>query len=257
MHKLSGKNQLKTIIFLFPIVAFLLFFSVKIVSKSTYGLIVQEDSVVEYVQAAAYFVSSIFSFLISIRFLRRRKVVSGVLYLILFFGFVFICLEEISWAQRIFNIAPPTYFEKHNYQEEISVHNLPILQDYVHGTYILVGLFGTCAWMLIPRRLRAKGDCTIKFFVPDWFLSSYFFFVLIIYTYFELIRSFDISVLGMDCLQIGVFFVWRDQEPAELLLSLGFLLFVMINSVRQARDAQHSVAPVRLLLPFICRNSRH
>lgn len=236
LRKLSGKRQLKTIIFLSPIVAFSLFLSVKIVSKSTYNLIVQEDSTIEYIQAAAFFVASIFSLIISIRFLKKKRFLRGILYLILFSALVFISLEEISWGQRIFNIELPTYFEKHNFQKEISIHNL-LLVPHVHHTYILLGLFGTFAWMFIPHRTRMKYDHIVRFLVPDWYLSSYFFFVFIIYSYFEYLGRFAVNVLRIHFLNRNVFFMFRDQEPAELLLSLGLLLFVIINSVRQKEYA--------------------
>ncbi len=47
----------------------------------------------------------------------------------LFFAFLaigcfYVTMEEISWGQRVFNIATPEFFEKHNIQKEINFHNL-------------------------------------------------------------------------------------------------------------------------------------
>lgn len=86
---------------------------------------------------------------------------------------------------------------------------------------MLVGAYGAFAWILV--RLFAKGakadyDHIIDFVVPDWFISSYFFFVFFIYT-----------LLLFTWMNPPDFLLARDQEPAELLLSMGFLLFVVSN----------------------------
>lgn len=37
---------------------------------------------------------------------------------------LFVAMEEISWGQRIFGAAPPAFFLKSNYQQELNFHNL-------------------------------------------------------------------------------------------------------------------------------------
>jgi hypothetical protein len=186
---------------------------------------VQEDSVIEYAQALFYFISSILSFLVSIKFLKNKLAVHGVLYSILALSLLFIFVEEISWGQRIFNIATFDYFQQNNYQQEISIHNLKIIQiPLLIKIYMLVGAYGSFAWILV--RLFAPGakanfNHIINFVVPDWFISSYFFFVFFIYTW-----------LLFTWMNSNGFILPEDQEPAELLLSLGFLLFVANNYIK-------------------------
>ncbi|MBM9519902.1 hypothetical protein JWG39_08740 [Desulforhopalus vacuolatus] len=145
--------------------------------------------------------------------------------MVLAIGLLFSSLEEISWGQRLFDIENPVYFEKHNVQCEISIHNLDIVQPKLHKIYILTGAYGAFAWifvLLFVSRVKTKCLHIVNFVVPDWFISSYFFFVFFIYTLFEYITS----------PYSEEFLVWRDQEPMELLLSLGFFSFLVINYIK-------------------------
>jgi len=173
---------MKILIFLFPITLFLIFLSIKVTSPDTYILIIQEDSVIESAQALFYFLASIFSLLISIRFLKNRLALHGILYSILTVGLLFICLEEISWGQRIIGIENPDYFSEHNVQNEISIHNLDTVQPLLHKIYILTGFYGAFAWIfvwLFVSKAKTKSSHIVNFVVPDWFTSSYFFYIFL------------------------------------------------------------------------------
>jgi hypothetical protein len=215
---------MKVFIFLIPILLSLIFLCIKLIFPGSYEALIQEDSVIEYMQFLFYFLSSIVSFLASVKFLRNKMLIHGVLYGMLAFMLLFISFEEISWGQRIFDIANPDYFQRHNVQNEISVHNLDSIQPLLHRMYILIGAYGAFAWIFINwLKLKAKlNSCHILFFLaPDWFISSYFFFTFFIYTVINCIPPHQ-----------GGFLVWRDQEPMELLLSLGFLFFAAANFIR-------------------------
>jgi len=209
----------------------LLFLSVKIALPDIYILNIQEDSPLEYSQAILYFSSSIFALIISIRFINNRFILHGILYFLLFIGLLFVSLEEISWGQRIFNIETGPYFLTHNVQKEISIHNLKPIQDHLHEVYIVVGLYGTFAWLFL-RKIKIKSNHIMRFVVPEWFISSYFFLVFFVYTYFQFISPFGVNTLGIDGFRVGGFVIWRDQEPAEFLLSLGFLIFTIVNNIK-------------------------
>ncbi len=216
---------MRFLIFLFPITIFLVFLCVKLVLPDIYTFLIREDSGIEYTQAFLYFLSSIVSGLVSVTFLRNRMVLHGILYGILAIGLLFTSLEEISWGQRIFNIENSGYFEQRNVQNEISIHNLDTFQPLLHKIYLLVGAYGTLGWLFVlpfASRVKRKYQHIVNFVVPDWFLSSYFFFTFFIYTLFEYVIRPHASK----------FLVARDQEPAELLLSLGFLSFTVINYIK-------------------------
>ncbi|MBN1974759.1 MAG: hypothetical protein JW787_14055 [Sedimentisphaerales bacterium] len=216
---------MKILVFLFPITLFLIFLCIKLFSPNAYMSFIQEDSVIEYAQALFYFLSSILSFYVSVKFLRNRLTLHGILYSMLAAGLLFVSIEEISWGQRILNIATPAYCKLHNAQREISLHNLDVIQPKIHSIYILVGAYGSFLWIFVSLFLpKSKTDTKhiVNFVVPDWFISPYFFFTFFIYTIFEYIsRPYP-----------GGFLACRDQEPAELLLSFGFFSFVVTNYIR-------------------------
>jgi hypothetical protein len=145
---------------------------------------------------------------------------SGILAAVL----LLVALEEISWGQRIFNIASPAYFEQHNVQGEITFHNLDIMKHQLHKLYILTGAYGAFAWLFIRRFVsKAKSNyCHIaNFVVPDWFSSPYFFSIFFFYFLLIYYKPYVWSFLR-----------WQDQEPAELLLALGFLSFAVTNYIK-------------------------
>ena len=139
---------------------------------------------------------------------------------------VFISIEEISYGQRLFDIDTPEFFIEHNSQHEISVHNLKFVQSVLHMIYILVGLYGAMSWLLL-RVINLPLNHIIQFIYVEWFISSYFLSVFLLYSYLELISRVIFKISQMKVFLVGEFMVWRDQEPAELLLSLGFLIFVV------------------------------
>ncbi len=210
-------QKLKIAVFLVPFLIVLFFMIVKMKSFDTYHSIVREDSLVEYIQAFLFFVSSIISLIVSTRLYKKGLILHSIMYMILFAGLFFIFIEEISWGQRIFDVEVVGYFKDHNVQNEITVHNLDSVQPHVYKLCILIGLYGTFAWLFIYR-LKLRDDHILNFMIPEWFISSYFFSELFVNVYYNHIRSiFDIPLFT------------DDQELAELLLSLGFIIFTITN----------------------------
>jgi len=237
------KRLLKRVVFLFPIIIIFFFLFLKIVFNEIYHNMIQEDSLIEHTQSAAYFCSFIFALLIAISFFKTKNNFHGFLYLILSLAFIFICGEEISWGQRIFNIPTSEYFHAHNIQKEITLHNLDFiflkisgvtleLLDYV---YVLIGFFGAFAWLMLPEKIQANHNFSVTFFIPDWFLTFYFFPVFGIYFIFGFMRVIVdwFRLHEFYSYWFVVYIEWKDQELAELLLSFGFLFFVIINKYRQ------------------------
>ncbi|PCJ19720.1 MAG: hypothetical protein COB04_05275 [Gammaproteobacteria bacterium] len=219
---------MKHLIFLFPVVLFLIFLGVKLISPAFYVDLIKEDSFIEYLQAFIYFSASIITFLVVVRFFRNSKYSHGVLYAVLSVGLLFIALEEISWGQRIFDIPNTEYFEEHNFQREISIHNLNTIQPILHGIYMLVGAYGAFAWLFVSRKKTNKLRLAV-YITPEWFISSYFFFTFFVYTMFDFVFT----------PYSGGWLLWKDQEPIELLLSLGFLTFVVTNYIKSQRAFTH------------------
>lgn len=104
------------------------------------------------------------------------------------------------------------------------------LTDYM--LYALVGFFGVFAWIIFRKTGRRSNK--LNYFIPDWFLMFYFIPVFLLYLYF-CIYGFIILFFGVEPFSIGngSFIVWRDQEPAELLMAFGFLFSMIINKFKQ------------------------
>jgi len=157
------------------------------------------------------------------------------MYMLLSIGFFFIAMEEISWGQRIFNEHTSAFFIKYNYQKEMNIHNLKWFP--LHLLYMIVGFYGAFSRFIIPKKVKIKYRSIVNLFVPDYHLFFYFFVVGSLYFYYNHLSSFAVTLFGdWAGWGPGHFIVGSDQEPAEFLLSCGFLLFVIINKYRQASN---------------------
>jgi hypothetical protein len=134
-------------------------------------------------------------------------------------------MEEISWGQRIFDIQNPKYFEEHNTQKEISIHNLTTFQHLISELYILISFCGAFSWVIAPWIFGKRKLDKVQLFYPPWYISSYFLIPFLGYFFLEWILPLLVTSFGFEGMAMGNFFVWRDQEPAELILSLGFLIY--------------------------------
>ena len=141
-------------------------------------------------------------------------------------GLFFIAGEEISWGQRIFEVASPEYFLSTNKQLETNLHNLDFVQPSIHELYVVVAGYGTFAGFLaapIRQKLSPDQAKLIPFFVPQKFLSSYFVFAFAYYSAREFFSLSKLTRFNIESI---------DQELVELLLSAGFLAFTLSNFLR-------------------------
>ena len=204
-------------------VIFLVFLYIKLAFPELYLSLIQENSIIEYLQVMSYFLASIIAFLTARIFFRKKINLLAAAYFILAFLLLFVSFEEVSWGQFLFSISLPEFFIRNNAQGELTIHNLYFLQSKLSFIYILVGIYGAFAWIinfffLSPKKTNPTR--ILNFIIPEWFLSPYFFSCFFIYFLFFFIHP------GED-----TFLLWRDQEIAELLLSLGFLFFCITKYI--------------------------
>ncbi|MCS5697473.1 pectate lyase [Cyanobium sp. FGCU-52] len=110
--------------------------------------------------------------------------------------------EEISWGERITGFGLETVREI-NAQEETNLHNIPLLQGYMHFAFIFFNLlFGYIGWRCFPR-IDA---------LPARRFSLYFLPVALFYAWFDLSW-----ITRGDRIR-------NDQEAIELLMALGLFL---------------------------------
>lgn len=185
-----------------------------------------ERGVSEYGTAIFYLLVSVFAYPMVRPFWREGRKLMAVCYGLLTLAGFFVGMEEISWGQRLIGFEEPQFWAEHNAQSEFTFHNLSFYHEHLlNESFIVVGLIGSFSWLALrwwqPRKLMRQID--LSYIVPDWFISSFFYPTLIFY----IIHVFT-DGLG--------FFITRDQEHCEFIMSLGILLFVVINFLRQAND---------------------
>ncbi|NES85220.1 MAG: hypothetical protein F6K10_29535, partial [Moorea sp. SIO2B7] len=182
---------------------------------------------IEYGTSIAYLIAFAFSLMIANFFIKEEKKIFSIIYYIFSVGLIFVGLEEISWGQRLIGLESPDFFKTFNSQEEITIHNLEWFRHYLHNIYILIGFVGSFSWCLF----RNKNNEFVRYFIPSWYVASFFLPPLIIFTIIEYTNGFG-------------FFISKDQEPVELILSLGFLFFVITNFFRQSLVKDEECLPI-------------
>ena len=236
------KKLLKLLLLTLSIAILCVFIIIKIFLKDYYIVIIQEDNLVENCQIIFLFFSFLLSVITSINFLRRKKIFLGILLLIIGFLFLIWAFEEISWFQRIFNIESPEYFIVQNFQEEISIHNLMPIQKILHILYIIISFMAIFSWVIIPNRLKSNTNSPLNYFVPNWYLMVFFLPVFALYLYFEF-NDFIVLQTGLKYLKVdygNYLIIWRDQEPAELMMMIDFLLIIIIVLYKQNKILRYN-----------------
>jgi hypothetical protein len=221
----------KSLVFGVPCLLTVFFMLLKIYSIDFYLAVIREDGPVESLQTVLFLCASVFACIAAVRFARKGRSVHSTLFFLFSFGLFCIAMEEISWGQRFLKFGLPESFKKHNVQGEFTIHNLDTIQyHFLIPMYIVVGFYGSFAWLAL-RRLASGRRETLGWFVPDWFLASCFLPLFVVYSYFRIgVYAYWHKIAAFP---IGGFVVWRDQEPAEFLLALGFLLFTLFVRHRQ------------------------
>ena len=137
----SDPRWIKLLLLVLWLVLLVAIFGSKVLSPNIYQYFIKEDSLSEYAQSVFYLLGSVFALLTVSRCLRNRLYLHGTLYGILALGLFFIAMEEISWGQRIVGITNPDYFNKHNVQNELTLHNLDSVQPLLRHMFIAIGFW--------------------------------------------------------------------------------------------------------------------
>lgn len=130
-----------------------------------------EDGIVEWMQFLCFAVTSgLLAFAAVEHWQRERRIDLPLLALAGLAGIVALAaLEEISWFQRILNVATPEYFAQNNRQGETNLHNLAIGEKgSIHKTILLkliaiAGLTHNIVLPLLARKRPAVRDFVERF----------------------------------------------------------------------------------------------
>ncbi len=181
-------------------------------SPVRYGILIAEDSWVEYGTAVAWgLAGGVFLF----RFVRGPRRAG---HLAFGLGAILIALEEMSWGQRILGLETPALLAEHNLQKEITLHNLAEPESYYPflGWLVLifaVGLPVTCRLVPAVARLCARLGVPVvpvslwPIFLLPVFLLDYMWRILWLPATPELMEL----TLGLAVLMLAV----RVQDPTR------------------------------------------
>lgn len=236
-YKLILKKILVFISIIIIITGFMFFFF----NYPLYKKHFQYEGCNEYFQAVFYFLASFMSMLICLILFKKKSYLFGNLYIALSIMLLFVFGEEISWGQRIFNLSIGSYFKEKNIQNEINIHNLEdffILFNCIG--FFIIGFYGTFLRIILPSKWKLNNQSIVNLFTVDYYLIPYFAPIMLISLYASIIVYFHkdpTSVTNSDLVYFlfDKFPLLHLYEIAELLLSMGFLLFVSINWYRQKR----------------------
>ena len=215
--------KIKFFIFSLPLVILLLIIGIKVVlghDSREYIMLNTEGGLIEYGTSLFYLLAFAFSLPVAKSLCKTKPRIVGIGYYLLAFAFLIVCLEEISWGQRLLGWQSPEFFNQFNSQQETTIHNLEWFRHYLHRVYILIGLLGTFSWLSLPFLKSNKSTQKLVYFIPRWFISSYFLPCVIIFSILEYTQGFN-------------FFISKDQESVELILSLGFFSLAVMNFFQQ------------------------
>jgi len=140
--------------------------------------------------------------------------------------FIFIAIEEISWGQRILGLDLPEFFSEST-QNEMNIHDLPAFAYFEDPLFIIAGFIGALLWIIFQKSKNTNLYSFKRFFVPRWYLMSYFLPVSIFYLILNLTPPEQISLQNL----YWNFTFQKEQEPFEFLLSLGFFGYILINYI--------------------------
>ena len=222
-------KKIKLMVFFFPIVMISGILSIKTFLSPIYLpyiIFISEDGPVEVLTFIVYIITFIVSILVanSLRKVKRKR--AATLFFIIAFVFILIALEEISWGQRIIGFETSGIFSEST-QGEVNIHDLRPIEYFEDPSFIVVGFVGGLLWILFLKSPNTNNSSFKTFFVPRWYLMTYFIPVAIFYILLNLAPP-EVTVNGIS----WNFLFPKDQEPFELLLALGFFGFVLSNYIR-------------------------
>ena len=212
---------------LLPLVSLLGLAALHVLSWPTYEAAVREDGPVEWLTVLVYVAAAGVGLALARGLWARGLRVPALLHLLLALGLLFVGGEEASWGQRQIGFTGPESLVERNLQAEANLHNL-LGHASLHLVYIAVGLYGGLAWRFVHRIPVLRDRPAL--YAPPPVLALYFLLVALYYIgWFLSVPQAQVFGVTLDVER-----VYRSQEFPELLLSVGFLLF-LVHVLRRVR----------------------
>jgi len=197
-NHLAREYKSYVLAFVFLILVCIFFYHPKL-----YALLTVEDGPFETATAVGFFGASCL-FLFSVR-ATNGTVINSVLAAMGIMAFV-VAGEEISWGQRMFGVSTPEYLKEINFQDEINIHNIGIVNHVFNWISIFAALFViSLYWFCTSYRF---GKIDIEIFRPNKLTFSMFVLYIVSMIFGGLVSNY-----------------W--DEVSELILSISILLYAV------------------------------
>ena len=223
-------------VMLFPLFFVSLMIIGKLLAPYTYRFFISENNVVELATLLVYLLACGIAASLALDLWRQNYPIYSMMYFILSAGLFVVSMEEISWGQHFIKNTSPSFFETYNRQGETNFHNIDAFP--LHNAFILVGLYGAFSRMLLPSAFKRRHPSFVDLLTPRHYLFLFFFITFALYIYYQYLYYTHLLPLGLlweEYFTPEHFIGGKDQEPIELLLGLGFLLFVAANKLQYRR----------------------
>lgn len=184
--------------------------------------LLRENGIYESFGAFVCLLGSIIFFLAYIKFPWRNNfgffvTKRNVFFLLLAIFLLFIVGEEISWGQGLFGFQAPDFMSYLNFQNELNIHNLKIIQESNNALAIKACRLLLAYLMLLPIALKAFPAFEIVFKATGIPVPSFRISLLTALTYFM-----DVTLMGHEV--IGN--VSHDNLHEAFETNLEIVLFV-------------------------------
>ncbi len=219
------RNWKKLILFS-PAPLILVAFLIYIIHPDIFRWMVNEDSLVEWLQFFLLIISSYCSYLLAKYWWHHERLL-GLLFAACVLVLLFVAGEEISWGQRLLGVSTPEALKEINLQDEVTIHNIGPFFGLVYRGYMLIGLIGSTAWMIkraVINKLKPRLKTIAEEIIPNWY---YFWFFAITF-----IKNFDRIYISQPVGEV----LW--EEPMELLLIFGITMFFIERSYRAKKHSK-------------------
>ena len=197
--------------------------------KQLYKWFTGEDGFAETMQVVFYTLALVFCMFVVNKLWQSGRRTIAALYVLVALGLVFMLGEELSWGQRIWGWDTPETMRELNKQEETNLHNIYGVGSTFKWLQLVVGAYGTLLPLMVWKlqglqRFRGFLDRI----VPHYSLIPYFVMLFV----WRIYRNV------FDPPRQLYFVVSEYNEVLELVLAMGFFLFMVFQLRSLQREAQ-------------------
>lgn len=176
-----------------------------------------ENLIIEQLQFLFFFFASVQAVVLAWHMIKQREAwIVRVFYLLAAAAFFFIAMEEIAWGQQYLHFNSPEAIKAFNVQNEVTLHNVELLQDRTDILNLAFGLAGLIGIVLGTQPVFKKIG--VPRYLLLWFgLIAVLSGVGVFNDFVSVNSQFDYSV-------------HKQTETAELLIAIAGFLFVFFNN---------------------------